>query len=94
MPDDKLSRLTARRNELNAQIRREQNREKTKHRKDDTRRKILAGAAILHKASGDKQYEKWLIHNLLDGFLTKPDDRALFGLSPLPEEQNKTVGEK
>jgi hypothetical protein len=44
VPGDKLSRLTARRDALNAQIRREQNREKSKLRKDDTRRKILAGA--------------------------------------------------
>ncbi len=49
-------------------------------RKDDTRRKILAGAILLAKVeSGDfdsRTFKRWL-----DKALTRPDDRALFGLA-------------
>lgn len=48
-------------------------------RKDDTRRKILAGAIVLAKVqSGDldpKTFQQWL-----DQGLTRSDDRALFDL--------------
>ena len=48
-------------------------------RKDDTRRKILAGAIVLAKVqSGDldpKTFQKWL-----DQALVRDDDRALFEL--------------
>jgi hypothetical protein len=52
-------------------------------RKDDTRRKILAGAIVLAKvSSGDldpKMFRKWL-----DQALVRDDDRALFELPPRP----------
>jgi len=52
-------------------------------RKDDTRRKILAGAIVLGKvAAGEldgKRFRQWL-----DQALSRPDDRALFELPPLP----------
>ncbi len=86
MASDKLTQLREKRKALNEQIRREENRRNRQARKNDTRRKILVGAAILHKASSDKQYETWLVNTLLNGFLTRPDDRALFGLAPLPEK--------
>ena len=48
-------------------------------RKDDTRRKILAGAILLAKVeSGDfelRTFKRWL-----DKALTRKDDRELFGL--------------
>lgn len=52
-------------------------------RKDDTRRKILAGAIVLNKVeTGEldpKLFRKWLEQNLV-----REDDRALFDLPPLP----------
>jgi len=52
-------------------------------RKDDTRRKILAGAIVLTKVqSGDldpKTFQKWL-----DQGLVRDDDRALFELPIRP----------
>lgn len=52
-------------------------------RKDDTRRKILAGAIVLAKVhSGDldpKTFQQWL-----DQGLVRDDDRALFELPPRP----------
>jgi hypothetical protein len=48
-------------------------------RKDDTRRKILAGAIVLAKVDqgelDPKQFRAWL-----EAALTRADDRALFGL--------------
>lgn len=85
MENKKLLRLREKQKAISAQIKQEETRINAKKRKDDTRRKILVGAAILDKASRDEQYEKWL-HGLLNGFLQRPDDRALFDLPPLPEE--------
>ena len=51
-------------------------------RQDDTRRKILAGAIVLTRVEQGKipegEFRSWL-----DAALTRPDDRALFDLSPL-----------
>ena len=48
-------------------------------RKDDTRRKILAGAILLAKVeAGDfdlRTFKRWV-----DKALTRPDDRKLFGM--------------
>ena len=48
-------------------------------RKDDTRRKILAGAILLAKVEAgefdSRTFKRWL-----DKALTRKDDRALFGL--------------
>jgi hypothetical protein len=53
--------------------------QRKRSRAEDTRRKVLAGAALLESVKGkpDKEAE---LRALLDGFLTRPDDRALFGL--------------
>ncbi len=90
MSSEKLARLREKQKTIAAQIQREENRLKKEERKKDTRRKILVGAAVLHKASKDSEYNKWLIHNLLDGFLDRTDDRALFGLSPKQGAEQKT----
>jgi hypothetical protein len=50
-------------------------------RSDDTRRKILVGAAILARVDrGEWPREQLLV--LLDEFLERDDDRALFSLPP------------
>lgn len=50
-------------------------------RQQDTRRKVLVGAAILAKVErGEWPKEKLL--TMLDSTLTRLDDRALFELSP------------
>jgi len=57
-------------------------------RSADTRRKILVGAAILAKVErGEWPKEKML--SMLDTELTRPDDRALFGLSATPQERHQ-----
>ena len=54
-------------------------------RTKDTRRKTLIGAAILTKVErGEWPQEKLLA--MLDTFLIRPDERALFDLPTKPEE--------
>jgi len=84
MTNDKLEKLLEQRKAIDARIRLEQNRENDRKRKADTRRKILAGAAVLDEASKHPAYKEKL-YKLLASFLTRPDDRALFGLPALPE---------
>ena len=45
-----LEKLRLKQDQLQARIRREHAKERTQERKDDTRRKILAGAAMLDRA--------------------------------------------
>ncbi len=85
---EKLKKLLAQKAVLDARIEREQNREKAKQRKADTRRKILAGAAVLDEAQHNAKHRTQL-NRLLARFLTRDDDRALFGLKPLPQKKAK-----
>lgn len=68
------SRLKARRRKLEAA-------ERARERKLDTRRKILAGAWVLHEA-GRSAAAADKLRRGLDGFLDKPRDRQLFDLPP------------
>jgi hypothetical protein len=80
--DLQIKQLQARKQKAKAKI-------TTQKRKDDTRRKILVGAAILKKVgSGEWPREKMMA--MLEGELTKNGDRALFGLDPLPESGTET----
>lgn len=53
--------------------------ESKKKRADDTRRKILAGALLLETIEKNQE-EKKRVMKMLDDFLTRKDDRELFGL--------------
>lgn len=53
-----------------------------KHRNQETRRNILAGACIRNKAAKDEAVAQ-LLNRELRAYLTRPDDRALFGLPPM-----------
>jgi hypothetical protein len=81
--DDRLQKLLARREEMNAKIRRELGRDRTRKRRQDTRRKIIAGALVL--AEQDAAIKAWLSRTLAK-VLTREEDRALFGLAPLAGE--------
>jgi len=82
MAQDKLQRLIEKRNAVNAHIRQEQNKLKAGGRRDDTRRKVLAGAAVLQWAARDSDFAARL-QGELRAFLVRDADRALFGLPPL-----------
>ena len=74
----RLAQLKARQEHLDARLRYLKT---ARARKDDTRRKILAGAILLAKVeSGDfdnRTFKRWL-----DKALTRKYDRELFGLVP------------
>ncbi len=59
-----------------------------KDRASDTRRKILAGAFVLDAAEKDEA-SKTKLMNGLNKFLTRDDDRILFGLAPLPKSESQ-----
>lgn len=48
-------------------------------RKQDTRRKVLAGAMLMDLMDKDAELKKQMLGKL-STFLTRPDDRVLFGL--------------
>jgi hypothetical protein len=79
---ERIDRIKEKKAALEARLRQEYGRERARQRKTDTRRKILAGAAVLSEAETRPQYHAQLMR-LLGRFLTKPEDRALFELPPL-----------
>ena len=74
----RLSQLKARQERLEARLRYLQS---AKARKDETRRKILAGAILLAKVEAG-EFESRRFRRWLDKALTRTDDRELFGLQP------------
>ena len=74
--ETKLKQEKAKKQQIEARKRAAESKAK---RSQDTRRKILVGAAILAKVErGEWPQDKLLA--LLDASLTRPDDRALFDL--------------
>lgn len=76
----KLQQAKAKQAQINA---RKRAAEAKKKRQEDTRKKVLAGAVILAQIERET-HMKDLILGLLDRGLSKPADRALFGLPPKP----------
>ncbi len=81
MATDKMKQLIEKRDAVNARIRREQNKLRSDERRKDTRRKILAGAAVLEWAARDSEFDAKLTHEL-GRFLVRETDRELFALPP------------
>jgi hypothetical protein len=82
MATDKLEKLRAQRDALAARIRREESRTRSRERKEDTRRKILAGAFLLEQAKRDPAINEWMTRGLAR-FLVRPEEKAMFdGLVP------------
>jgi len=81
MAEHKLKQLIEKRDAVNARIRQEQNKLNASERKSDTRRKILAGAAVLEWAARDTDFSAKLLTEL-KAILVRDADRALFGLPP------------
>jgi len=70
------------------QLQRLTNLERVKERKLETRRKILAGAALFEKFNTDEQGWAEVVNWLdLNSFLKRDSDRELFGLDPLEPER-------
>lgn len=73
--EERLAQLDAQRQALKARL-------TTQERARDTRRKVLLGALVLHRLGEDKrEFDKTLkewLQRELPGFLSRPDDKALF----------------
>jgi len=73
---ERLKRLEDKQRKLLAEIQDAKARAKQQERRDDARRKILVGAMLLAE-SGDS-WES--LKPKLDDYLSRPNDRRLFGL--------------
>ncbi len=73
----KLDELLKKREQLNAQIHQERNKQIEQQRKEDTRRKILLGALVMEMMKKGELDEKKIMKRL-SGFLTSDIDRKLF----------------
>lgn len=76
----KLDGLLKKREQLNAQIQKEKNKQNQQQRKEDTRRKILLGALMMEMIEGGELDEREIFERL-DKFLTRAIDRKLFDFS-------------
>jgi large subunit ribosomal protein L7/L12 len=73
-----LDSLKKKRDIINARIRLVQNREQSKERKDNTRRKILIGSYYLDQANKNNSFND--IIKLMDSYLTRDSDRMCIDL--------------
>jgi hypothetical protein len=94
---DRLETLRLRRDQIDAQLRALEAREKQAQRKADTRRKVIAGALALEhfEANRDSEFGR-ILYRLLDEYVIRPHDRALFPELPAtiePDVPSDTTGD-
>ena len=84
---DRLALLRQRRDQIDAQLRALEARNKQAERKADTRRKVIAGALALEhfEKNRDSEFGRIMLR-LLDEYVVRPHDRALF--PDLPDAEN------
>lgn len=90
MGNHDLEGLRKKQSQIEARIQMLQAKEQDQKRKEDTRRKILAGSYILDKYQKSGMTERLVTE--LDKFLFKKHDRELFGLPA--RETEKAVAAK
>src|ERR1700722_3924490 len=92
---DRLELLRQKRDQLDAQLRALEARNKQAERKADTRRKVIAGALALEhfEANPDSDFARVMMR-LLDEYVVRPHDRMLFSLlAPEPVESEALIEE-
>ena len=92
MSISRLEKLRQQKAQLDAKIKGLEARTRQQARKNDTRRKIIAGALALHHMAlnPDDPFSKKL-SRLLDEYVTRPYERELFGLPALPEDSQENI---
>ena len=75
----KLDKLIEKEAQLKAQIQQAKAAERTLEKKRDTRRKVLIGAAVMARVQNG-QWPESDLKMMMDGFLTRPNERELFEL--------------
>ena len=86
--EDRLEKLKKKKEQLSARIQQIEAREKSKQRKQDTRRKILLGSLLQHWMEEDESIRGRVEQNL-PTFLVRKIDRELFDLPPLPATKDE-----
>lgn len=81
-----VEKLKEQKRQLEARIKKIESLEKSKKRKEDTRRKIIIGGAMLAYAAADDSCKEKL-YKILGKFITNPKDRALVDLPATPQKQ-------
>ncbi len=76
---ERIKDLEEKKKQIEAKIQKLKTIESAKKRKEDTRRKILLGALVIHLMSKG-YWQKEEIYSQLDKFLDRDIDRRLFGL--------------
>lgn len=92
-PIDKIKTLDNQIQQLLEQKKALEARQRDADRKAETRRKVIVGALALEhfEKNPESQFAKVLVR-LLDEYVTRPHDRALFPeLAPLPDAANAAV---
>ena len=78
-PEEQLAELERKEAQLKARIQKKRAEVKSKNRRQDTRKKIIAGAIVLEHAEHD-QFFATTLEKLLKKHVTRPEDRKLFDL--------------
>ena len=90
MSTDRIEKLKVKEAQIKANIKRLSAREREKKRKQQTRRKIIAGAlALNHLEKNPKDEFSQKLRRLLDEYVVKDYERKLFDLPPLPSKKEK-----
>jgi len=85
MPTAQLDNLKKKREQINARIQKMEASQKTKARKQETRRKILVGAFYLDKTRKEGVYDALV--KSMDGYLKRDSDRVLFDLKSMDADK-------
>ena len=75
-PEQRKAELLEKKKKIEAQIRMISARETAKNRKEDTRRKIIAGAVLLTQIEKEPKVKQWFVEKLGDA--VEDRDRHLF----------------
>ncbi len=83
---DRLQILRDKRDQIDAQVKALEAKTKEAERKADTRRKVIAGALALehYEKNRDSEFGR-ILFRLLDEYVVRPHDRALFPDLPSPD---------
>ncbi|MEL6362429.1 MAG: mobilization protein C [Pseudomonadota bacterium] len=86
MSNSRLEKLKAKKAQIDAQLKAAQARERTQKRKDDTRRKIIAGALALEHAerNPDSEFTRTMLR-LIQSSVKADKDRMLFDLDSMEQ---------
>ncbi|HEY3783563.1 MAG TPA: hypothetical protein VGL56_20970 [Fimbriimonadaceae bacterium] len=90
--EQRLENLRRRRSQIDAEVQRLEAINRAGKHKADTRRKILIGAVVLQEMEKRLEFKEW-VKNLLAERLTRPRDRALFGLISFTDDGSKAEPE-